>query len=61
LPQPAQPAGAPPTPPQGDRTDHTTGRDILGIAAQAAAELVEIGLHAGARALLNAVARLPRP
>ncbi len=61
LRQPAQPAGVPPTPPAGDRTDHGTGRDVLGIAAQAAAELAEIGLTAGARALRNAVARLPRP
>ena len=61
LRQPAQPAGVPPTAPAVDRTDHGTGRDVLGIAAQAAAELAEIGLTAGARALRNAVARLPRP
>jgi len=37
------------------------GRDILGIAAQAAAELAEIGLSVSARVLRNAVSRLPRP
>ncbi len=34
---------------------------LLGTAVQAAAELAEIGLHAGARAIAGAVARLPRP
>jgi hypothetical protein len=37
------------------------GADILGTAVRAAAELAEIGLSAGARALRNAIARLPRP
>ena len=61
LRQPAQPAGVPPTPPRPGQPDQTTGRDILGIAAQAAAELAEIGLSVSARALRNAVSRLPRP
>jgi hypothetical protein len=61
LHQPAQPAGGPPTPPRAGEPDQTTGRDILGIAAQAAAELAEIGLSVSARALRNAVSRLPRP
>ncbi len=62
LRQPSQPAGVPPTSPRESRPDdQTTGRDILGIAAQAAAELAEIGLSASARALRNAVGRLPRP
>jgi hypothetical protein len=61
LRQPAQPAGVPPMPPRPGRPDQTTGRDILGIAAQAAAELAEIGLSVSARALRNAVGRLPRP
>ncbi|HUB03981.1 MAG TPA: hypothetical protein VMA76_02875 [Solirubrobacteraceae bacterium] len=61
LRQPAQPPGVPPTPPRPGRPDQTTSRDILGIAAQAAAELAEIGLSVSARALRNAVARLPRP
>jgi hypothetical protein len=62
LRQPSQPAGAPPTPSRESRpNDQTTGRDILGIAAQAAAELAEIGLSVSARALRNAVGRLPRP
>jgi len=61
LRQPAQPAGVPPTPPRPGQPEETTGRDILGIAAQAAAELAEIGLSVSARALRNAVGRLPRP
>ncbi|HUA03843.1 MAG TPA: hypothetical protein VMB27_08075 [Solirubrobacteraceae bacterium] len=61
LRQPAQPAGTPPAPPQRGSRDYSTGKDILGIAAQAAAELAEIGLSVSARALRNAVGRLPRP
>lgn len=61
LRQPAQPAGAPPMPPRTEPPDPTTGTAILGIAAQAAAELAEIGLSVSARALRNAVSRLPRP
>jgi len=62
LRQPAQPAGVPPTSRRESRPDdQTTGLDILGIAAQAAAELAEIGLSVSARALRNAVGRLPRP
>jgi hypothetical protein len=60
LRQPAQPAGTPnvsrkrkPVP--------ATGADILGTAVQAAAELAEIGLTVGARAIRRAVSRLPRP
>jgi hypothetical protein len=34
---------------------------VLGTAVHAAAELAEIGLSAGARALRNAVGRLPKP
>jgi hypothetical protein len=37
------------------------GREIVGTVVQAAAELAEIGLSASARALREAVARLPRP
>jgi len=77
LNQPAQPAGTPPrarargaagvpprrprpvTPPR--RTASPTGTEILGTAVQAAAELAEIGLTASARALRNALSRLPRP
>jgi len=61
LPQPAQPAGVPPTPPRVDPPEPATGRDILGIAAQATAELAEIGLSVSARLLRNAFSRLPRP
>jgi hypothetical protein len=67
LRQPAQPAGVPQTPrrrpvaPREPSPSQPTGRDILGIAAQAAAELAEIGLSVTARALRNAVSRLPRP
>jgi hypothetical protein len=61
LRQPAQPAGVPPTPPRSGRPEPATGRDILGTAAQAAAELAEIGLSIGARTVRNLVSRLPRP
>jgi hypothetical protein len=61
LRQPAQPAGAPPAPPRSGPPESSTGRDILGIAAQATAELAEIGLSVSARVLRNAVGRLPRP
>jgi hypothetical protein len=37
------------------------GRHILGTAAQAAAELAEIGLSVSARVLRGVVDRLPRP
>jgi hypothetical protein len=60
LRQPAQPAGAPPSP-RSRASVPTTGADVIGTAVHAAAELAEIGLTAGARALRNAVARLPRP
>jgi hypothetical protein len=60
LRQPAQPAGTPP-PPSSRGSVPSTRADILGTAVHAAAELAEIGLSAGARALRNAVARLPRP
>ena len=49
------PAAAAPAPPR----EPTPG--ALETAVQAAAELAEIGLHAGARALRRAVSRLPRP
>jgi hypothetical protein len=60
LRQPAQPAGAPPSP-RSRGSVPATGAEVLGTAVHAAAELAEIGLTAGARALRNAVARLPRP
>jgi hypothetical protein len=60
LRQPAQPPGVPPTS-DAPRPEEPASRRLLGTAAQAAAELAEIGLTASARALRNAVARLPRP
>jgi hypothetical protein len=60
LRQPAQPAGAPPSP-RSRGSVPNTGADVIGTAVHAAAELAEIGLTAGARALRNAVARLPKP
>ena len=60
LRQPAQPAGAPPSP-RSRGSVPNTGADVFGTAVHAAAELAEIGLTAGARALRNAVARLPKP
>jgi hypothetical protein len=63
--------GAPPPPRRAEReeprTGDTNGADGMGTAellttvVQAAAELAEIGLTAGARALRIAVSRLPRP
>jgi hypothetical protein len=67
LRQPAQPPGFPPAPrdpaaaPRELKPDTPSSRDVLGTAAQAAAELAEIGLSMTARALRNAVARLPHP
>ncbi|MBV9944327.1 MAG: hypothetical protein JO262_19515 [Solirubrobacterales bacterium] len=49
------PAKREPAPPE-RKPEH-----ILGTAAQAAAELAEIGFAVGVRALRDAVARLPRP
>jgi hypothetical protein len=60
LRQPDQPAGAPPSP-RSRGSVPSSGADVLGTAVHAAAELAEIGLSAGARALRNAVARLPKP
>jgi hypothetical protein len=60
LPQPAQPAGAPPTP-RSRKPVPATGADILGTAVHAVAELAEIGLSVSARALRSALSRLPRP
>lgn len=60
LAQPAQPDGIPnlerhrkPVP--------ITGVEVVGTAVQAAAELAEIGLAVGARAIRRAVSRLPKP
>jgi hypothetical protein len=60
LRQPAQPAGTPPGP-RNRPPAPSNGSDLLGTAVQAAAELAEIGLSVGARAIRGAVARLPRP
>ena len=59
---PAKPRAStppPPTPPEPTRPEPTPG--VLETAVQAAAELTEIGLHAGARALRRVASRLPRP
>jgi hypothetical protein len=60
LRQPPQPGGTPPTP-RSRKPVPATGADMVGTAIQAAAELAEIGLTVSARALRNAVSRLPRP
>ena len=67
----APPPPPPPPPPLEDSEKSTPGgaggTDCMGAAellttvVQATAELAEIGLTAGARALRNAVSRLPRP
>ena len=59
APAKAAPAKAAPAPPPATR--HQASPGPLETAVQAAAELAEIGLHAGARALRRAAARLPRP
>jgi hypothetical protein len=66
LHQPVQPEGTPTAPranePARARSfSSASGAEILGTAVKAAAELAEIGLSSGARALRNAVSRLPRP
>ena len=53
--RPGKPAPAPRRPAQ------PAGAELVGTVVQAAAELAEIGLSASARAVRNAVARLPRP
>jgi len=58
--QPAQPPGTPPAPSR-RRPTPAGGVDLLGSAVHVSAELAEIGISAGARALRGVVARLPRP
>jgi hypothetical protein len=58
--QPAQPGGTPKTP-RANQPEPADQPDVLGTAIQAAAELAEIGLTVGARALRSAMSRLPRP
>ncbi|MHB8657233.1 MAG: hypothetical protein ACYC91_04640 [Solirubrobacteraceae bacterium] len=64
---PKRPAGRPPEraapaakTAQG-RPAAAKGAELAGTAVQAAAELAEIGISIGARALRRAVSRLPRP
>jgi hypothetical protein len=57
TPAPPKAAVSTPTPP----APPEPAPGLLQTAVQAAAELAEIGLHAGARALRGAVSRLPRP
>ena len=45
----------------GGPSGHSAPAEIVGTAVQAAAELAEIGLKAGAFALRIALSRLPRP
>jgi hypothetical protein len=60
LRQPKQPAGTPPKP-ASRRPAPPSGSQIVSTVVQAAAELAEIGLSAGARAVRDALGRLPRP
>jgi hypothetical protein len=60
LRQPPQPRGTPASP-HPRRPVPASGSDILGTAVQAAAELAEIGVAAGKRALRNAVSKLAKP
>lgn len=60
LRQPQQPPGTPPAP-RARRPIPASGTELLSTVAQATAELAEIGLSVSARALRNALGRLPRP
>ncbi len=60
LPQPAQPAGVPAAA-GSRRPEPPTRMPIVSTAVQAAAELAEIGLSLGSRALRGAVGRIPKP
>ena len=60
LRQPKQPGGTPPKP-ASRRPAPPSGPEIVSTVVQAAAELVEIGVSAGARAVRGALSRLPRP
>jgi hypothetical protein len=62
----AKAAKPPPVPPAGYATPHTAdegphGTGLLATAVEAAAELAQIGIAAGGRALKSALQRLPRP
>jgi hypothetical protein len=58
--QPAQPPGTPKA--TGSRRPIPAGgADLIGSAVNVTAELAEMGISAGARALRGVVARLPRP
>jgi len=62
LRQPAQPRGIPSARRAPKRKPApATGAEIVGTAVQAVGELAELGLTLSARALRNAVSRLPRP
>lgn len=63
LRQPPQPRGLPPKPESAsaERSESSSGPDILRTAVQAAAELAEIGVTLSARMLRRTVSRLPRP
>jgi hypothetical protein len=56
-----EPPPRPGTPPPVRATPSIDLTEVAGTAVKAAAELAEIGLSAGARALKLAVSRLPRP
>jgi hypothetical protein len=58
--QPAQPPGTP-TATRSRPPIPTAGADLIGSAVNVTAELAEMGISAGARALRGVVARLPRP
>jgi hypothetical protein len=60
--QPAQPRGIPSARRAAKRKPApATGVELVGTAVQAVGELAEIGVALGARALRNALGRLPRP
>jgi hypothetical protein len=59
--QPSPPAGRREQPSPAAQPSPPRGAELVSTAVQAAAELAEIGLSATARAIREAVARLPRP
>jgi hypothetical protein len=61
LPQPAQPAGIPRGAGAARKPVPPTGKNALGTAVQAAAELAELSLTLSTRAVRNALSRVPRP
>jgi hypothetical protein len=61
LAQPAQPPGTPRVPRREIPASPPAAGDVVSTAVQAVGEIAQIGASLGARALRNALRRLPRP